>query len=68
LVVVAAGNTDSTPKGPTIEVFFNFGGGCYQKYRQHPQGPAIDVFFDFGDGCCREYWQHSLGGSPSTFS
>jgi hypothetical protein len=39
------------PRGATIDVFFNFDGGCYQKYRQHPRGAAIDVFFNFSDGC-----------------
>jgi hypothetical protein len=31
-VVAAAENTDSTPQGPVIDVFFNFGGGYLQKY------------------------------------
>jgi hypothetical protein len=34
-VVAAAENTDSTPRGSSIDVF-NFGGGRYRKYRQHP--------------------------------
>jgi hypothetical protein len=29
--------------GGAIDVFFNFGGGYCQGYRQHPQGAAIDV-------------------------
>jgi hypothetical protein len=36
-VVAAAGNIDSTPKGPAIHVFFNFGGFRYKKCRQHRQ-------------------------------
>jgi hypothetical protein len=35
LVVVTVGPADSTPRGPTIDVF-NFDGGHYQKSRQHP--------------------------------
>jgi hypothetical protein len=37
-VVAAVGNTDSTPRGPAIDIFFNFGGGCCRTFRQHPQG------------------------------
>jgi hypothetical protein len=37
-VVAAVRNTDSTPRGPAIDVFFKFGGGCWQKYREHPLG------------------------------
>jgi hypothetical protein len=37
-MVAAAGDTGSTPRGAAIDVFFNFGGGCCQKYRQHPSG------------------------------
>jgi hypothetical protein len=34
-MVAAAGPADSTPQGPTIDVF-NFGGGRYRTCRQHP--------------------------------
>jgi hypothetical protein len=36
LVVAAAGDTVSTPRGPTIDVF-NFVGGRYRTYHQHHQ-------------------------------
>jgi hypothetical protein len=26
------------PRGPAVDVFFNFGGGCCRSYRQHPLG------------------------------
>jgi hypothetical protein len=42
----------STPRGPAINVFFNFGGGRCRGSRQHPQGAAINVFFNFGGGHC----------------
>jgi hypothetical protein len=32
-VVATAGNTNSTPRGPVIDVVFNFDGGCCRKYR-----------------------------------
>jgi hypothetical protein len=38
LVVAIARDTDNTPQGPTIDVFFNFDGGCGRRYRQHSQG------------------------------
>jgi hypothetical protein len=38
-VVAADGDTDNTALGgPTIDVFFSFGGGCCQRYWHHPQG------------------------------
>jgi hypothetical protein len=34
------GQKQSPPKGPAIDVFFNFSGGCCRSYRQHlPRGP-----------------------------
>jgi hypothetical protein len=38
-VVDVAGPTDSAPRGPTIDVFFNLGGGRYRTRRHRPQGP-----------------------------
>jgi hypothetical protein len=59
----------STPRGPAIDVFFNFNGGCCQGFWQHlPGGPAIDVFFNFSGDCCRRYRQHLPGGPLSTSS
>jgi hypothetical protein len=37
-MVATARNTDSTPRGAAIDVFFNFGDGCYWKYQQHQLG------------------------------
>jgi hypothetical protein len=28
----------TSPRGAAIDVFFNFGGGCYRTYRQYPPG------------------------------
>jgi hypothetical protein len=40
-VVVAVGPASSTLKGPTIDVFFNFGGDCCRTHQQHPpRGPS----------------------------
>jgi hypothetical protein len=38
MVVAVARNTGSTPRGPAIDFFFNFGGGCCREYWQHPPG------------------------------
>jgi hypothetical protein len=45
LIAAAAGNTDSTPRGPAIDVFYIFGDGCYRTIDSTLQGAAINVFF-----------------------
>jgi hypothetical protein len=42
-VVAAARDIDSIHRGPVINVFFNFGGGCYQTSASTPRGAAIDI-------------------------
>jgi hypothetical protein len=44
------------PRGPSIDVLYNFSGGRCRTCREHPQGPAIDVFYNFGGGHCRTCW------------
>jgi hypothetical protein len=53
-VVAAAGSVGSTPQGPTIDVFYNFGGGHCRIHRQHPLGglpsisPLTSIVVDAG--------------------
>jgi hypothetical protein len=45
----------STPlKGPVIDVFFNFGGGCCRSYRHHPQGASHRRLVKLGT-CCQYF-------------
>jgi hypothetical protein len=37
-MVAAAGAPGSTPRGPPLNVFIDYDGGCYRSSRQHPQG------------------------------
>jgi hypothetical protein len=67
-VVVAAGTTDSTPRGTTIDIFFIFSGGYCRTSASTPQGPTIVVFYIFGGGCCRTTDSTPLGGLPSKSS
>jgi hypothetical protein len=44
MMVATAGAPDSTPRGPTVDVFINYDGGrCRSSWHRH-QGPAIDVW------------------------
>jgi hypothetical protein len=68
-MVAAAGPTNSTPKSPAIDVFYNFGGGHYQTHRQHPpRGPPSMSPYNFGGGRCQTHQQHPSRGPPSTSS
>jgi hypothetical protein len=37
-MVAAAGAPGSTPKGPAVDVFIDYDGGCCRSSRLHPQG------------------------------
>jgi hypothetical protein len=52
-VVAAAKDTDSTPRGPTIDVLFNFGGSYCWTSASILRGATIDILFNFGGGCCQ---------------
>jgi hypothetical protein len=62
MVVVVAGPDNSTPRGPAIDVFFNYGGGHCQTHWQHPLGgPSIDVLQQVII-IASIFWQHLPGG------
>jgi hypothetical protein len=42
-----------SPRGPTIDVLFNFGGGCCWTSASTLRGATIDILFNFGGGCCQ---------------
>jgi hypothetical protein len=55
-VLAVARPASSTPRGPTIDVFYNFDGGRSWTRRQHPLGgPTIDVPYNFIGGRCQTY-------------
>jgi hypothetical protein len=76
-VVAAVRPTDSTPRGPAIDVSNSRGGRSHHRCLQlqwwplpdlpsaPPRGPAINVS-NSGCGRCRTYRQHPPEGSPST--
>jgi hypothetical protein len=42
-LVDAAGPTGSAPRGPTINVVYNLGGGRYWTHRQRPPGGPLSM-------------------------
>jgi hypothetical protein len=67
-VVAAIGNTNSTPRGPTINVFFSFGGGRCRKYQQHPQGAGHRRLLHLRWWLLPDFDQHPPGGPQSMSS
>jgi hypothetical protein len=67
LVVAIAKNTDITPRGPTIDVFY-IGGGRYREYRQHTPGAHHQRLLHLQWWLLPDFSQHPQGPTFDVFN
>jgi hypothetical protein len=65
MMVAAAGAPGSTRRGPVVDVFVDYDGGCCRSSRQHPQGARRQRLHRLRCWLLSELPAAPLGGPPS---